>query len=44
MPEAFVNEYLNRHVREIGHDMGLTRYEQFGTAHYQVSPDSCQGM
>jgi hypothetical protein len=31
-------EYLNRHMRDVGHDMKITQYVQTGNTQYQVNP------
>jgi len=36
-------EYVNRHIREINHDMGLKEYIQLGTVQYQVNSTPFQG-
>lgn len=36
-------EYLNRHLREISHDMKLDHYIQFGSIQYQIAKSPHQG-
>jgi len=37
-------EFFNRHIREIGWDMKLTKYIEVGSTQYQVNPTNYQGQ
>lgn len=41
-PNMCYHEFFNRHLREVGHDMGIDRYIQTGRVQYQVNPHDYQ--
>ena len=38
LPDMCYHEFFNRHLREVGHDMGVSQYIQTGRVMYQVNP------
>ena len=41
-PALVYREFFNRHLREIHHDMGITKYIQTGSVQYQINPTDYQ--